>query len=68
MVSNCSGMREILGDSEFGIIAKDDDELYDAIKRMICDKSLLCKYSEKSAERAKFFSKELRLKEILNLF
>ena len=68
VVSNCSGMKEILGDSEFGIIAKDDDELYDAIKRMICDKSLLCKYSEKSAERAKFFSKKLRLKEILNLF
>ena len=68
IVSDCSGMREILGDSEFGIVTDGDEALYNAVKTMMTDKSLREHYKEKASIRAKVFSKEIRTEELTELF
>lgn len=68
VVSDCSGMREILGDSEYGIITKDNKELYEAVKSMLADKNPRNQYTEKANSRAKDFSMEARISELEELF
>ena len=68
VVSDCSGMREILGDSEFGIVTDSDEALYNAIKSMLCDKNLRNQYAKKASKRAKHFSKTRRTEELTELF
>lgn len=69
VVCDCSGMKEIFGDSEYGIIVpNDEDKLYDAVKRMVCDKELRKYYAGKARERSSDFSKEHRISEIKKLF
>lgn len=68
IVSDCSGMREILGDSEYGIVTDSDETLYEAIKSMICDRDLRDHYAKQANERAKDFSMQARVKEIDQLF
>lgn len=68
VVSDCSGMREILGDSEYGIITDSDEALYNAVKSMLTDKSLRDEYERKAGERAKIFSLESRIEELEELF
>lgn len=53
----CSGMKEMLGESEFGLITDNDEEaLYEGIKKMLKDKELFENYKTKSKERSDFFS------------
>lgn len=55
----CSGMQELLGDSEFGLIAEDSVEgLYRGMKKMLDDPQLREAYTSTAAERGKAFSKE----------
>ena len=68
IVSDCSGMKEILGDSEYGWITTSDDELYIAMKEMIINRGLRESYAEKSRQRSKEFSKKARLSEIEELW
>lgn len=69
VVCDCSGMKEIFGDSEYGIIVPNDEkELYEAVKKMVCDKELRDHYTEKARERGRDFSKEHRIAEIKKLF
>lgn len=68
VVSRCSGMDELLGDSEWGIITDSDDELYSAVKLMITDSSVRRDYEKRAQERAKAYSKETQLNEIMKLF
>ena len=68
VVSNCSGMKEILGNSEYGIVTETDDELYKSVKNMILDDKLREEYSSKAKERSKDFSKETMLNNIIDLF
>lgn len=57
VTTNCTGMRELLGDSEFGLITElDDDAFYDGMKKMLSDENLRLHYSEKAAIRGKDFS------------
>ena len=58
VTTDCSGMRELLGDSEYGMIVPNNDEaFYDGLKRMLSfDKAQLACNAEKSAERGKMFS------------
>lgn len=57
VTTDCGGMREILGDSEFGLITElSDDGLYEGLKQMLTDAPLREKYAEKAAERGKEFS------------
>ena len=57
VTTNVSGMRELLGDSEYGLITENDDEaFYLGLKRMICEPKLLEKYAERAANRGNDFS------------
>lgn len=64
----CSGMREMLGDSEYGLIVKNnEDALYNGVKRLIEDKVLLEHYSKKAKERGIYFNTEKTVKEVEKL-
>lgn len=57
VTTDCGGMREILGDSEFGMITEiSEDGLYEGLKKMISDEKLKKYYSNKAAERGEDFS------------
>ena len=57
VTTDCTGMRELLGDSEFGLITEnDEDGLYNGMKTMLSDKALRKHYAEKAAERGRDFS------------
>lgn len=59
VTTDCTGMREILGDSQYGLIAADgEDGLYEAMKRMLTDPQLLAHYREQAELRGKDFSCE----------
>ena len=60
----CSGMDELLGDNEFGLITEDSVEgIYQGMKRMLEDASLREHYAQKAAIRGKDFSKEKLVKQ-----
>lgn len=57
MTVDCGGMRELLGNSEFGIITDSDDKaLADGIKAFLRDDVLRKSYEEKSCKRGRDFS------------
>lgn len=57
VTTDCTGMREILGNSEFGLVTELDDEaFYEGMKKMLSDSSLRKRYEEKSAIRGRDFS------------
>ena len=57
VTTDCGGMREILGESEYGLITDLSDEgLYKGLKQMLTNTPLREKYAEKAAERGKAFS------------
>lgn len=59
VTTDCSGMRELLGNSEYGIITdNDEDSLYEGIKRILTDDKLRNSYKSKAIERGKYFSTE----------
>ncbi len=69
VVTDCSGMKEMLGDNEYGIITENnEDALYEGIKKMLTDKELLDHYKKKSQERGIEFSKQKRMSEIEKFF
>lgn len=54
-----SGMREMLGENEFGIITDNNDEaLYQAIKMLIDNPEMLKLYRNKAKDRGKIFDTE----------
>ena len=59
VTTDVSGMRELLMDSEYGlIVAKDEDSLYLGMKKMIEDDDLRKHYMDKAQQRARHFSAE----------
>lgn len=65
ITTECSGMREIFGDKECGIICENsDDALFEAIKSVLDNPEKLKEYTRNSAERAKDFSIEKRIAEL----
>lgn len=59
-----SGMREMLGESgEYGIIAENDDELYEGVKKLLSDRNELMRCTKAAEERGKMFSREAAVKE-----
>lgn len=59
VTTHVSGMRELLGDSEYGLITENDDEaFYQGMKRMLTDPQLLAHYREQAELRGKDFSCE----------
>ncbi len=69
VATDCSGMREILGESEYGIITDNNENaLYNGVKRMITDEQIRAYYSDRATARSKKFTKSARLEELLELF
>jgi len=64
----CSGMKEMLGDDEYGYIVKNDTEsLYKGLLYLLEHKELLKKYTQKAKERAYFFTTKTRVKDVEDL-
>ena len=69
VTTDCSGMHELLGENEFGLITKnDDDSFFQGMKRMLEDSELRAHYAQKAAERGKDFSKEKLVKQTEQFF
>lgn len=52
----CSGMKELLGNNEFGLITDNDEEaLLNGILELLNDQQLLLHYKQKALERGKLF-------------
>ena len=65
----CSGMDELLGDNEFGLITEDSVEgIYQGMKKMLGNPQLRAHYAQKAAERGKDFSKEKLVKKTEQFF
>ena len=62
-------MKEMLGENnEYGIVVpNNDDELYDAIKKLIFDKETLESYKMKALERGKRFSTKETVRQVENI-
>lgn len=69
VVSDCSGMREIFGNSEYGIVTENNEEaLYNGIRSLVVDSSLRSSYTKKAALRGEKFCGKLGIKQIEDLF
>ena len=65
ITTECSGMREIFGENECGIICENsEDGLYNAMKKVLNEPSLLKKFSAEEKKRANDFSLNKRMKAI----
>lgn len=65
----CAGMKELLGESEYGLIVQDDKQgLYNGIKTLLDSSELLKKYAEASEKRGKELSKYISVNRIENFF
>lgn len=65
----CSGMDELLGDNEFGLITEDSVEgIYQGMKKMLEDAELRAHYAQKAAERGRDFSKDKLVKKTEQFF
>lgn len=68
VTTDCSGMRELLGNSEYGIITDSDDKaLARGIKALLTDEALKKSYEEKARKRGEDFS-EAQLTQITETF
>lgn len=65
----CSGMKELLGDSQYGLIIEDSVEgIYQGVKKMLDDADLRNMYASKAQERGKNFSKDSLLNKTEQFF
>lgn len=59
VTTDVSGMRELLGDSEYGLVTANDDEaFYEGVKRMLTEPGLLEHYAEQAIIRGRDFKCE----------
>lgn len=64
----CSGMKELLGEGEYGVIVDNDDvSLLDGLRRLLSDEALMHQYRKKSEIRGKDFSLERQMRRIEEL-
>lgn len=65
LTTNCSGMIDILGNSEYGLIVNNDNEaIVEGLKAMITNKDIYNKYKKKTRERREGFRVELSMKNL----
>lgn len=65
----CSGMDELLGNSEFGLITEDSVEsIYQGMKQMLEDPDLRAHYAKRAAIRGKDFTKDKLVKQTEQFF
>lgn len=69
VTTNCTAAREILGDSEFGLVTEiDDNSLYEGLREMLTNKQMYQEYQKKVLERQAFFDMDMRLAQMEELF
>lgn len=69
ITTECSGMREIFGDKECGIICENSDEgLYEALKKVLSSPELLAEFEKEAQQRSPAFNKELLAADVENYF
>ena len=69
VTTDVSGMRELLGDSEFGLIVEDDDEaFYQGMKRMLTDALCRERYTQAAKTRGQDFSAQILTTKTETLF
>ncbi len=68
--TKCSGAVELLGEyNEYGIVVENNEEsLYKGLKDLLVNKKKIQYYHEKAIERAVFFKKETRVREVEEMF
>lgn len=65
----CTGMKELLGDSEYGMIVEDSEKgLYIGLKKIFDEPALAQQYEVVAKERGKKFSKEKVVEQTENFF
>jgi len=65
ITTECSGMREIFGDKECGIICENSEEgLYNALKSVLDNPECLKAFAKNASERAKDFDMKKRVAEV----
>lgn len=68
IATDCSGVRELLGDSEYGmVIESNTNALYEAMKKVLEAPELQAEYASLICERAKTIKLEIRMKKIENI-
>lgn len=68
ITTECSGMKELFGDSEYGVVVDNNERnLYDGMKRLLANKELLHNYRHKALERGFSLKIESRMREIEDL-
>lgn len=68
VTTDCAGMREILGEGKYGVIAENNEEaLYHEIHRMLCESERRELYRQKAIERAAELRSEKALEEYKSL-
>lgn len=69
VTTDVSGMRELLGENEYGLItANDDDAFYEGVKRMLTEPGLLEHYAERAEVRGRDFRCETLVRETETFF
>lgn len=69
ITTQCAGMDELLGNNEYGMIVPNDDkELYEGLKKVLENATLLHSLKEKSIERSKQISLQKYINSIEELF
>lgn len=69
MLTDCSGVRELLGDSEYGIVMEISVlDIYKNMKRVIEHPELHAHYKQKIMERKQIINFDDRLQKIIDLF
>ena len=69
VATDCSGMKELLGDSEYGMVCENSEKgIEKAIRDVILDKKLYNDYKKKIKGRANFLDLKRSVEEISDLF
>lgn len=69
VTTDVSGMRELLGDNEYGLITENDENaLFEGIRYFLDNPSVLDKYREKAAIRGENFKSKHTVKKVEEMF
>lgn len=69
VTTDCSGMKELLGDSQYGLITDNDTQsLYQGLKRILTDEELFSHYKNKIEQRSSDFTLQQTMRKFESIF
>ena len=69
VTTECSGMKEILGENEYGLITENSDEsFFEGVLQFLTDETLRAHYAAKAAERGTDFSMQKLVSQVEQFF